>query len=240
MRCPLCRAGIDTILDIDCIPMKWKDAAEAHVERFRSHDLEQQSVDDEHDHIHEQSIRIIALQLHMVVYFTLPDGAVHGMVVNFLDNTPTTDGVRGDDLRLRVPRAQVRTLSRVAIGQNATHMNFVVFARRMVPSHNVRLQEIAQSGQLHVPVAESYRASMFEHTQRQELHGVPHRDVVVVHQTAMRSTDDDESQQNDSVCTFGMGWQVYPSRTMNTLTDVSFSVNTSDLTELVGGMISDD
>jgi hypothetical protein len=225
MRCPLCRAGIDAHLDINCIPMKWKDAADAHVGRLRMDDGEQHT----NEVLAMQTV--FSLQLHMCVYLTLHDGSVHGMVVNFINDPPPNHVEQGDDLRLRVPRAQIRSLSRVAVGQNASSMNCVVFVRRIDEDSNVHLQEVAQSGPLHVPVAESYRSSMFS-----AHNGTPHRDVVIVHQSDIRRPEDVTGQNTNRHATFGIGWQVYTTRVLNTITDVKFEVKFSDLAVFIGDM----
>jgi hypothetical protein len=243
MRCPLCRAGIASTLDISSIPIRWKETAEAHVERFRSHDREEQENQD-HQIYHDMDTRaIFALQIHVCVYFTFPDGSVQAMVVNFLNTSPASPIDHDGVLCMRVPRAQIRAMSRVAVHQNAANVHLVVFARKVGQGSNVNLVEVADSGPLHVPVSEPCRSSMVTPTTSRERTAVPVRDVVIVHNANLRRqpsagvNGDSTGAVSNNVSTFCMRWQVYPNRVFNTLTDVTFSVKFSELAEFIGDMI---
>ncbi|KAJ1464067.1 hypothetical protein T484DRAFT_1758374 [Baffinella frigidus] len=178
-------------------------------------------------------------QMHMCVYFTLPDGTVHGMVVNFLNGESAMPVDPTGELRLRVPRAKIRAILRVAIRQNAETVNLIVFARRVGDSANVYLVEVAQSGPLDIPVAEAYRSSMFRQTPSQSRYGVAVRDVVVVQRANLQRQENDARPDSSHHGTFSMGWQVYQQRVMNTLTDMSFNVKFSELAMFIGDMISE-
>ena len=80
-------------------------------------------------------------------------------------------------------------------------------------------------------------------TTSRERTAVPVRDVVIVHNANLRRqpsagvNGDSTGAVSNNVSTFGMGWQVYPNRAFNTLTDVTFSVKFSELAEFIGDMI---
>jgi hypothetical protein len=235
MRCPLCRGGIDLVLDIDSIPMKWQAVSKAHVERLRLQDLEQQMAYARQVQAEEIRQNVFALHVHMCVYFTSHSGSVYSMVVNFLSSEPSTTHDRNGMLHLHVPRAQIRALSRTAIRHNATTMNCVVFARRVDEGGvDVQLGEVAQSGPVPIPVHEPCMSPMTTQP------GVPVRDVVIVQQAEIRRhTEPGITEEGVHNVTFGTHWQVYPNRTLNTLLDITVSVKLSDLAAFIGDMISE-
>jgi hypothetical protein len=238
MRCPLCRAGIDSVLEIDSIPCKWKDVSDAHVKRLRQQDTEQQMIDLRALQAEEVLQAIFAIHIHMCVYITLPDTTIQASVVNFVNAHALPLDDPEQILHLRVSRAQIRSLSRSIVRQNAVTMNLVVFARRVGSTSSIQLGEITRSGPLHVPVQPSVRSSIVNPI------GVPVREVVIVQRADIQVVDEDgESTHAVSAlhrATFSMNWEVYASRSMNTLMDISFSVKLADLALFVGGMIVND
>jgi hypothetical protein len=242
MRCPLCRAGIDQALEIDSIPCKWKQSAEAHVARFRQDEENQRMIELEGMQSEEVVNAIFALHIHMCVYITLPDATVQAMVVDFVNVNPITAENLDGIIQLHVPRAQIRAMSRLVVRNNAVSMNLVVFARHIGRSSSIQFGEITQSGPLHVPVSQTVRGSELTPSEFYAQTAVPVRDVVVVQRSDIHITGiDGVSTESTTLhhATFSMNWQVYPSRLLNTLLDISFCVKLRDLALFLGGLISE-
>jgi hypothetical protein len=244
MRCPLCRGGIDSVLEIDSIPCRWKEVSEAHVERLRLQDLEQQMQEIQAAQTEEMEQNIYSLHIHMCVYMTMQDDTIQAVVVSFVNSNPTQEFHPDGLLSLNVPRAQIRALSRSIVHQNAVSVNLVVFARRVGNGSSVQLGEITQSGPIRIPAQPSCRSSMvLPITMLPANSGIPVRDVVIVQRASIREPGGGMGDTTDIPvlhnATFNMNWQIFPSRIMNTLLGISFSVKFSDLAMFIGGMMSE-
>jgi hypothetical protein len=241
MRCPLCRAGIDSTLEISSLPIKWKTTAEEYFDRLSRVETEEQV--SQHIQVDAVLHSVFALQIHLCVYLALEDGTVQAMVVDFVNTNPSAPPDPTGLLSLRIPRAQIRALSRMAVRCNATHANLVVFARRIGDDDAIHLGEITQSGYMQIPMHHPSRPSLIAVQEQQMQRGVPVRDVVIVQRADIRRHPEPEVNERprgtDNQATFSMSWQVHPNRSLNTLLDITFSVKLSSLAMFIGDMISE-
>jgi hypothetical protein len=227
MRCPLCRSGLDTKLCPLSMPSMWQQPAIEHVKRIANAEKLQQLAEDR-----EEALRIgltypMNVQLYMCIYIIDHDGSVQSTVVQFSQNAVVAPEAPEDPLTLTVTRAHVRVVSALVRSKNCVAVDMVVFAR--IESDGVDLLEIANSGLVDMPTR------LDDGTEEPPLiHPHPVRNFVCTKPSVQRDIAAPDASQN----VFSMVWQQHPNPTMDTLTEITFTMPFINLAMTVSGLFT--
>ena len=237
MRCPMCRQGLGVYLDADSLPLVWRSSAHAHVERIQKELKAEEIASDHQLALHAAQATTTVLDIFMCVYFTDGHGAVNSRIVTFGPNHQPMPETLTQPVDMQVSRACTRALSALMLQHHSQTMRMVVFAR----CHNTELElvEIADSGDLEVPVYTPDDTASIAGVRRQQ--PVISRNITIV-QTAIphaaRPTANPGGVSRMGTSHFDVRWQLFDTNSLDTLTEVSFSIPFIDLVATVGGIFT--
>jgi hypothetical protein len=218
MRCPLCRAGLDTALDPGCLPAVWHTRAQDYVTRWNT-TAQMEAIASDHDMaLRDSLMETTNIQLYMCVYIIQLDGHVETSLVQFAPNNHNIPTDPSEDLVLMCARASIRRLSGLFRRSQCVGFNMVAFARCV--GDGVELVEIANSGLVTIPLRNEE---------------APY--AVQTVSVRYPSTQQDSSAYM-GLASFCTEWLQCSNNMMDTLTSVSFRIPFCDMALIVGGLFT--
>jgi hypothetical protein len=230
MRCPLCRHGLDSLLDPNKITDTWRKSALEHVARIKQDTLVEQEERDREALLQLDTLNVSStatLQVYMCVYFMCDDGVVENTCVSFRTDAGTVPIDVHDYMTMHVPRAHIRVMSGVIRRHRCSTINMVVFAK--FDGNGVGIVELANSGMVNVPSENGTSASDLG------LDQVRYRD-----DTPIRSNDVAVVQgASEGNAVFDTSWLQYNNTALNTLTGITFAMSYHGIASCVNHLFTE-